>query len=358
MDTHLIDFLASRFKQHGNNIYGSSSSLNSSPLYAHLSLHIATDPAILLLVAEADRTTTITNLLFGAVHFLLLNSSQHPLAEFYPDLTPNPRPLQDAYPYFRQFCLAHADEIRSLVTTQRVQTNEVGRCSGLLPAFSLLSQQLADQPLALVEIGASAGLHLLWDRYNYNYGPAGCSGNPTSPVKISAIPQGTPYPPIPTTLPTIMYRIGLDLHPIDIHDEQAVRWLKALIWPEHKDRMQQLDNALQLARYQPPKIVEGNAAVILPQLLSQVPQNAILCLYHSYTLNQMPKTTREQILQHIADFSRQRDLYRISQEGWSLQGKPELELFTYRQGTMQRTLLAYCESHGRWIEWKYAKPQH
>jgi hypothetical protein len=358
MDAHLIEFLALRFEQHGKNVYGSSSSLNSSPLYAHLSQQIATDPTILLLVARADRATTITNLLFGAVHFLLLNSPQHPLAEFYPDLTSNPRPLQDAYPYFRQFCLAHADEIRSLVTTQRVQTNEVGRCSGLLPAFSLLSQQLADQPLALIEIGASAGLHLLWDCYSYNYGPAGCAGNSTSPVKISTIPKGTRYPPIPTTLPTTTYRIGLDLHPIDIHNESAVRWLKALVWPEHRDRMQQLDQALQLARHQPPKIVEGNAAAMLPQLLAQMPQDTVLCLYHSYTLNQMPKTTREQILQHIADFSWQRDLYRISQEGWSLQGKPELELFAYHRGTTQRTLLAYCESHGRWIEWQSTETQH
>jgi hypothetical protein len=68
----------------------------------------------------------------------------------------------------------------------------------------------------------------------------------------------------------------------------------------------------------------------------------------------MPSEVCKQILQHIADFSRRRDLYRISQEGWSIQGKPELELYAYHKGEAQKTLLAYCESHGRWIEWQYA----
>jgi len=236
-----------------------------------------------------------------------------------------------------------------------VQTNEVGRCSGLLPAFSHLSQKLSDQPLALVEIGASAGLHLLWDRYNYDYGPAGRAGDPTSPVEIAVTPQGALNPPIPARLPSVAYRIGLDLHPIDVRDEEATRWLRALIWPEHKDRMQQLATALQLARSEPPTVVEGNAAEMLPDLLAQVPQDAVLCLYHSYTLNQMPRAVREQILNHVADFSQQRDLYRISQEGWSIQGKPKLELYAYHKGEAQQTLLAYCESHGRWIEWQYAE---
>lgn len=355
MDTQLIETLGPYFEKHGKNIYGSPSSLNSSPLYANLSLHVATDPQILQLVEEADRTTTITNLLFGAVHFLLLSGVQHPLVDFYPDLTPEPAPLTEAYPHFRAFCLEHANEIRHLVTTQRVQTNEVGRCSGLLPAFSLLSHKLNGQPLALVEIGASAGLHLLWDHYNYDYGAAGHVGDADSPVKIVTTPQGTLYPPLPTSLPSVAYRIGMDLHPIDVRDEEATRWLRALIWPEHQDRMQQLDAALQLTRTEPPTVVEGNAAEMLPDLLLQVPQDVALCLYHSYTLNQMPRVVREQILQHIADFSRRRDLYRISQEGWSIQGKPELELSAYHKGEVQKTLLAYCESHGRWIEWQYAE---
>jgi hypothetical protein len=372
MNAHIIETFGPYFEKHGKTIYGSRSSLNSSPLYTNLSLHIATDPQILQLVAEADRTTTITNLLFGAVHFLLLSGVQavdgrggveprpyhqphHTQADFYPGLTPDPRPLAEAYPSFRSFCLEYADEIRHLVTTRRVQTNEVERCSGLLPAFSLLGRKLAGQPLALVEIGASAGLHLLWDRYDYDYGPAGRAGDPTSSVKIVTTPQGALYPPLPARLPSIAYRIGLDLHPIDVRDEEATRWLKALIWPEHRDRIQQLEAVLHMARFEPPTVVEGNAAEVLPELLAQVPQDAALCLYHSYTLNQMPRAVREQILQHIADFSHQRDLYRLSQEGWSLQGKPELELYAYHKGEAQKTLLAYCESHGRWIEWQHVE---
>ncbi len=125
MNAHLTETLGLYFEKHGKNIYGSPSPLNSSPLYANLSLHIAADPEILLLVAEADRTTTITNLLFGTVHFLLLSGVQHPLSKFYPDLTPDPHPLADAYPSFREFCLEHADEIRQLV---QLGGNSAGWC--------------------------------------------------------------------------------------------------------------------------------------------------------------------------------------------------------------------------------------
>jgi hypothetical protein len=120
----LLDQLARRFEWHAQNIYGVSS-INSSPLYAQLSSEIATDPAILSLVAAADSSQEVSNLLLGAVHFLLLSGIASPLADYYPSLSPHPRPRHEAYTYFRAFCLEHADTIRHLVTTQRVQTNEV-----------------------------------------------------------------------------------------------------------------------------------------------------------------------------------------------------------------------------------------
>ena len=96
----LLDQLARRFEWHAQNIYGVSS-INSSPLYAQLSLDIATDPAILSLVAAADLSQQVSNLLLGAVHFFLLSGIASPLADYYPSLSPNPRPRHEAYTYFR-----------------------------------------------------------------------------------------------------------------------------------------------------------------------------------------------------------------------------------------------------------------
>ena len=346
----LLNNLAQRFEWHAKNIYGVSS-INSSPLYAQLSLEIAADPAILSLVTEADLSQQVSNLLLGAVHFLLLSGIPSPLADYYPSLSTNPRPQQEAYPYFRAFCLEHADAIRRLVTTQRVQTNEVQRCTGLLPAFGVVAKHSDYRPHALVEIGASAGLHMLWDKYGYDYGEAGHVGNHDSLVQLFCVPQGKLPPPLPDALPTVSHRVGIDLAPIDIKDDTAIRWLRALIWPEHNDRARLLEQAVQIARNDPPFIIAGSAADALPQILRTIPPEAVLCVYHSYTLNQCPPPIREKILDDLNEIAQEKDFFRISLEWYSGQNQPHLELFSYQDGMMKSELLAYCESHGRTIEW-------
>lgn len=126
-----LDDLAQRFAFHAT-IYGTPAVENASPLYAHLSRYVSTDTDILVLVLDADRSTQVSHLLFGAVHYLLLRGEEHPLREFYSSLTNQPQAPELAAPVFRDFCLQHAEEIQHLVTTRRVQTNEVQRCTGLL----------------------------------------------------------------------------------------------------------------------------------------------------------------------------------------------------------------------------------
>lgn len=346
----LLQNLALRFMSHSRKVYGVTND-NSSPLYAYLAACIADDPEILALVRDADRSTQVTNLLFGAVHFLLLSGVRHPLVEFYPDLTAAPRPLADSYPDFRAFCLAHVDEIELLVTQKRVQTNEVGRCSVLLPGFNLAYERGNHIPLAVVEIGSSAGIHLIWDDFYYDYGLSGQVGNPDSSVKLTATARGAITPPIPLQMPDVAYRMGSDIYPIDPDDDEATRWLRALIWPEHKDRRVQLEAALSELRLNPVQVAAGNAAETLPNILKVVPPHLNLVVFHSYAMVQMPKNIHQQILDHLLNFSHQRAFYRISQEWFSGQEHTHLELVTYRNGEMQSELLAYAESHGRWIEW-------
>ena len=347
----LIDYLAMRFEKQREVSYINTSSGNASPLYAHLCLQIAKDPSVLLLTADADRHTQIPHLLFGAVHYLLISGIQHPLLDYYPDLTASPLPIANIYPHFHDFCMERSEEIRELVNTQRVQTNEIGRCAPLLPAFGLVSQRAGGRPLALVEIGASAGWHLRLDYYHYDYGNAGRVGDSASPVQLTCAVHGEHMPPVPPQIASIAYRVGLDIHPIDVNDENATRWLCALIWPEHSDRIHLLDAALTVARQHPVQIIEGNAVHVLPELLPSLPQDAVVCLYHSYALNQAPRDTREQILDQIREASKQRDLYRLSQEWYNGQSQPHLHMFSYHEGQMHQELLAYCETHGRWVEW-------
>jgi hypothetical protein len=101
-------------------------------------------------------------------------------------------------------------------------------------------------------------------------------------------------------------------------------------------------------------MVAGNAADVLPQVLKTIPAEPMLCVYHSYTLNQCPRPVRENILACLDEFSHERDFCRISLEWYAGQDQPHLELFSYHAGRVQSEVLAYCESHGRTIEWLQA----
>ena len=140
-----------------------------SPLYEKFSLGILNDPELLELATHVRPGQPVPNLFLAASHYLLLKGVAHPLAKFYPDLTPDPEQNADPYPYFHSFYLEHYAAIKELIETRLVQTNEVRRCALLLPAFDIASAATPTQPLAMLEIGPSAGLNLLWDSYGYTY---------------------------------------------------------------------------------------------------------------------------------------------------------------------------------------------
>ncbi|MCU0494881.1 MAG: DUF2332 domain-containing protein [Chloroflexaceae bacterium] len=353
MTAELLDDLAQRFAFHAT-IYGGATPENASPLYAHLSQYVATDTDILQLVLDADRATQVSNLLFGAVHYLLLRGEDHQLRTFYASLTAHPQAPEHAAPVFRDFCGQHAQEIQHLVTTRKVQTNEVQRCTCLLPAFVLTHKYAQEMPLSLIEIGSSAGLHLLWDKYKYNYETIGQIGDDTSEVRLRCSLIGQHKPHIPLVMPLIYSRIGIDINPINVEDIEATRWVRALIWPEHIDRAQLFERAITIARRNPPKIIAGNAAVMLQAAVDNTPKDMALCIFHSYTLNQCPDEIRNQIILSIEEIARSQDVFRISLEWYGGQKQPQLELYSYTKNGLQHELLAYCESHGRSIEWLHS----
>ncbi|NWF67819.1 MAG: DUF2332 domain-containing protein [Chloroflexi bacterium] len=155
-----VERLAAAFQQ-----FAAFQSKGHSPLYERLCRGIAQDEALLRLAAHSPRAQPLPNVLLGAVHYLLLKGTPHALAAYYADLSPDPLPPDTPFPLFRAFCQEHQAEIKALLAARRVQTNEVGRCALLLPVFGVIAQR----PLALVEVGTSAGLNLLWDRYRYQY---------------------------------------------------------------------------------------------------------------------------------------------------------------------------------------------
>lgn len=323
----------------------------SSPLYETLSLGVANDGALLALADAVPDDQPAPNLLFAAVQYLLFDAPDEPLAAYFPSVSESPRPPDaDAVPRFRAFCLDRRDELLDLLATRRVQTNVVRRSGVLFPVFEYLSRRCDRTPLGLVEVGASAGLNLLWDGYGYDYGEHGRYGVVGSPVQISTEVRGERVPPLPDAPPPVGTRLGIDLEPLDVRDEADVRWLRALVWPEHDDRRALLEGAISVARETPPTLVAGDAIEELGSVCERVPDDERLCLFNTHSLYQLTPAQRDEFAEEVDRVGRTRDLFWVDCEWYG--AVPEVRFTEYADGERKTAVLARYDAHGRWIEWE------
>lgn len=320
-----------------------------SRLYAELGLGVARDPELLRLAAETRTYQPAPNMLFAAVQYLLLGGAAHELREHYPVVASGGTPPEPAFPKFRDFCLTHRDAIVSLLKTRLTQTCVLRRCACLLPAFARVVSQ-APGPLAMLEIGPSAGLNLLWDRYRYDYGGELHWGDPQSEVLLETERRGDqPLPDLPGSI-EVVWRTGVDLNPVDLGDGDQVRWLRALIFPEHLERHAQLRAAIRVARHHPPRLVRGDAAERLPELLEEAPREATLVTFATHTLVQFPRESLVSLLKALQRHGERRPLFFVSMEGTAVRHS-ELFLTRYAGGARETIKLADCNPHGQWLEW-------
>lgn len=322
-----------------------------SPLYAHLSSATADDDKLLALAGHAGRGQPAPNLLFAAVHYLLLTDAHHRLAAYYPSVGGSEVPDGNTFPFFRQFCLEQSIPIKKLIGERGVRTDEVGRSASLLPAFETIARR-ARRPLALIEVGASAGLNLNFDLYAYDYGAAGRVGDRSNPVHLAVDVRGDIEPPLPgpDRFPAVASRIGIDLRPVDVRDPDQTLWLEALVWPDQWWRSDLLRAAIGAARAQPATIVSGDLLEVLPALLESVPRDVALTVYHTYAVYQLTAEARDRLTALLAAVGARRDLFWLSLE-WFSSGRPLLELSAWQGGQRSDSVLAACHEHGQWLQW-------
>ena len=340
MDEQLAG-LAARFRY-----FAAQETQGTTPLYERLAVNIAGDPLVLAIATHARPEQPLPHLFFAVVHYLLLKQPGAELARYYPDLNAAPA-SDDPYPAFQAFCLEHRAEIEEVIATRRVQTNEVSRCACTLPAFGLVAERTG-QPLWLIEVGTSAGFNLLWDQYGYDYGNGLRWGDLTSPLQLNCELRGK-QPSLPVKIPSVYNRIGLDLNPLDVNDPDTVLWLRALIWPELRERVLLLQQAISMTQMMQPTLIAGDALATLPGVLHGAPTDVALVVYHSSTLNQFPTSSQAHFRTILEEIALKRDLYHISLE-WE-QNNYELTLTSYHHDKQEREVLAYCNAHGKWLEW-------
>jgi hypothetical protein len=291
-----------------------------SPGYERLCTAIAADDELLALLGTLPVDKQQPNLLLGVVRFLG---------------GPVPDPAG-----FRAWTLAHWPAIERQARTRATQTNEAGRCAVLLPVLAALPQ-----PLALLEVGAAAGLCLYPDRYAYRYGDYTLGTG--APVLDCAATGLVP----PAALPRVVWRAGLDLNPLDVTDPADVAWLDALIWPEHAHRRARLREAAAVAAADPPLLIRGDLVDDLPALAALAPAGATLVVLHTSVLYQVPPPRRTA----FAELVRALPGHWVANEAAdvlplrSLPAPPDDAL--YNVLSLDGEPLAWTRSHGQEMTW-------
>lgn len=288
--------------------------------------------------------------LAGGLHALVLAGQAPALAACYP---PHPAPADAAFLTALQATLAAQEESLRGFLASAPQTNEVGRSAVLLGGFLKIAAATA-LPLRLLEIGASAGLNLAWDRFFYRLGAAEW-GDPESPVQLRPEWHG-PLPPLGAPL-SVMAREGCDLAPVPVRDPAQALRLRAYVWPDQHERLARLDGAIVLARQLGTEVAPADALDWLRPRLRPA-TGAATVLYHSIMWQYLPEATQQGILALLraaaAAATPQAPLAWLRFEMPPGGGPAELRLTLWPGGAERR--LATAHPHGQRIDWLGAQP--
>ncbi len=334
-----------------------------SELYHHLSATLADRPEVMEVLAAAHPNQQRPNLLFAAVHDVLLSGADDPLAEYYPSVG-GTRPVgADTTERFAAFVRRFADPIDQRIRTRATQTNEPGRAAGLRPALASVAG--SDRPLALVELGCSAGLLLHLDRYRYRFGdvevgPAG--------AQVHIEPQLRGARPEQLEIGRVAARTGIDRAPLSPTAPDDARWLQACVWPEDLPRMRRLADALDIAAaHMDVHQVRGDLIDHLAPTVRAAPADALVCVLHSAALAYLGGQDRTAVERQLDELGTERDLARVGLEGGGFDPFLTLEAdlpdpamgaerfvlgaTTWQDGYREDRLLARMQPHGAWLDW-------
>ena len=329
-----------------------------SRVYTDYCAGVAEDAKLLELACRTMPSQPPPNVLFAAVKDLLLEDAERSdearaLARFYPAVSGGAIPDESAFPAFRAFCLAHADDLDAALRSGRTQTCVVHRSAIMLPAIGSLPRvQKAGGRVALLEIGPAIGLNLRLDHYRYAYTGAGevLSWGDADATPVLECELRGDRPPLPGAL-EITARHGLELSPIDVSDPSAVRWLRALIWPEHVERGRLQDEAIEVAERVPVEIAAGDATKDLEDAVARLPTDAARVVFATVALYQIDEAGQRAIHEALARASASQPIDFVTMES-NGRGSTGVEHFAFEAGRASgHHVLAEADSHGRWLDW-------
>lgn len=289
------------------------SEAQTSPLYAHLAGQAAEDDEVAGLLSAAPLYQARPTLLLAVVHRLLAKSPVHPLSRYYPTMGGFDGVDDQTWPLFKSFVLERADEVREMCATRSTQTNEVQRAAVVYPVIAAAAKQ-ARSPIALLEVGASAGLLLNMDKYRYEYlyeGEKLSAGPAKAAVCLHCVVDGSGFTQPPKKL-AIGARLGLDIAPVDLADEDQFAWLEACVWPDQVERVRLLHTAAAAQRKDPPELMPGDAVDDLAEAVGRLPADLPLVVLTSQAMAYLEVPRRQQFMARLAEIGRQRPVWWVA----------------------------------------------
>ena len=238
----------------------------------------------------------------------------------------------------------HRDFLARWCAEQDVQTNETQRSwAALLPGFLSLAD---GQPFDLLELGPSAGLNLMWDRYRYRY-KTGEWG--TGALELTGDDRSPPPAELFSRSVSVARRRGIDLNPVDVTTEHGARLLQAFVWADQTERLERLRRAIETVREGPPELMRGDYVESLPALLGDRIPETQLVVFQTASTMYLDDGAMRTLRAALHDAARQEPLVFLTTARAPDDDGFALEVERYPDGQSKR--LAVVDFHGEWLDW-------
>lgn len=336
------------------------------------------DGELLALAAEIPGDRLPPLLFSAAATSLILALEPDPLRSWFPRLgDPQPALAPAFAAEYRAFCLDHSNELLERCARHRYQMNEVGRCADFVPSLTAATDP--QREVVLVDIGTGAGLALHFDRYRYSYrsrrGERLRVGPPASPVSVEIELTGALMPRLPTELPEVADRVGIDVEPLDLADPAVHGWLAACV-PQEIGAVTRFHEAARVALANPARALRGDACELLPEVLDSIPPGPLVYVVDTYVNVFFEPEALARFREIIDAVGRRRDLDWVSTDPLVPMGLSATSTVTgidppppllernrrggvfgvvsrrsYRDGRLTERILGAAHPSALWLEW-------
>jgi hypothetical protein len=237
----------------------------------------------------------------------------------------------------------HAGFLRRHLAEQQVQTNEVQRSWALLPAFLSVAD---GRPFDLLELGPSAGLNLVWDRYGYSY-RSGSWGD--SPLTLAGDDRVSPPAELLARDVVVARRRGIDRSPVDVTTEHGARVLQSFVWADQVERSERLRRAIDVLRADPPELIQGDYVESLEPLLDDRVDGTQLVVFQTASTMYLTPEELERLRRTMQVAGARRPFTYLGTASGPDNVGYALEV--QRVPDEEPVRVALFDFHGEWLEW-------